>query len=52
MQLTGTQIQAIAIGALDIQETLEGIRLYRTTAAQKNVYSQNEVGWRRAQSTA
>ena len=52
MHLTSEQIRSIATGVLDMQEENDGLRLLRMTDAQRSVYSIDETGWQRAQTTA
>ena len=52
MRLTPEQIRSIATGILDMKEENGSVRLLRITDAQRAVYQEDEVGWRRAQTTA
>ena len=52
MRLTPQQIRSISTGVLDMKEQGSSLRLLRMTDAQRAVYTEDEVGWRRAQTTA
>lgn len=52
MHLTHQQIASVATGFLDMEISGSSMRLLRTTAAQRTVYSEDEVGLKRARTAA
>lgn len=52
MHLTSQQIASIATGFLDVEINGNSMRLLRTTAAQRSVYHEDDVGLRRARTAA